>query len=203
MKKLETKNLFQEIMKSNDQFPMALIQFESMYYIGNKNREANAQKAITIYSKVLKKKKNVHLYFYRQLNYQILHQYKNALEDYNEIIKLDKKFYGAYGNRAELYFKLGEYAKAIKDFTIYLKTTDDFNSYLLRGQSYFYLDKFDLAMDDFKTAIVNKPRADEEFRLGQIKLRKEVKKLDKELKLAEKAKTKITKKTNFKNKKQE
>ena len=192
MKDLNDKNLYQEILKSDDQYPMVQIQIEGMN-LRNKDREANAQKAIEIYSKVLKKKKTVHLYFYRQLNYQILHQYKNALEDYNEIIKLDKKFYGAYGSRADLYFKLGEFSKAIKDYTSHLRLIDDYSSYLLRGEAYFYLNKFDLAMEDFKAAIVSKTKFDEEFRLGQIKLKKDVKKFEKEVKLAEKLKSKLKK----------
>ena len=56
------------------------------------------------------------IYPTRGLAYAILKQYRRAIQDYNEAIRLNPSLYQAYGNRGLAYEQLGKKQLAIRDY---------------------------------------------------------------------------------------
>ena len=77
---------------------------------GNK---INYNKVIKICNKILIKDKDKIAFFYRGLYNYNLGEYKEAIKDYGEAIKLDSKYSAAYNNRGLSKAKLGRYKEAI------------------------------------------------------------------------------------------
>lgn len=152
MKITNNKKLLTEILNTEDQYPMLLLQME-ISSKKNTKKLVNAKEAVALYTKILKIQKKPHLYFYRALNYSIIKDNTNAIADYTSAIKLNKKHSSAYSNRGMCLFELGEYTKAAKDFTASLNIGSDYMTYLSRAEAYFHLNKFDEAQADFQEAI--------------------------------------------------
>lgn len=89
-----------------------------------------------------------------------LGQYKNAIRDYNEAIRLDPQFAYAYNNRGKAYEALGQYQRAIQDYDEAIRL-DELNSpdsyvfikYINRGNAYKQLGQYDRALADYDQAI--------------------------------------------------
>lgn len=81
-------------------------------------------------------------------------QINEAMDHYNEAIRLKPKYADAYNNKGSLYGDLKQYLMAIENFNkaIALKS-DDPKAYCNRGIAYFYLGWYQQAMDDFDEAI--------------------------------------------------
>jgi tetratricopeptide (TPR) repeat protein len=81
-------------------------------------------------------------------------RYKNAVDRFNEVIKLKDDYPNAYFNRGELYFELKQYTEAIGDYdrAIELSKTDPqyFNS---RGHCRYLLESYDEAIEDYRKAV--------------------------------------------------
>lgn len=76
-----------------------------------------------------------------------------SLEKLNKLIDKDPEFYDAYYQRALLYMKLKNYGYAMVNFTKYIKNkkgVDLSEIFLKRGECYYYMNNFDLALEDFK-----------------------------------------------------
>ncbi len=55
-------------------------------------------------------------YYNRGVAYGNLGEYRRAIEDYDEALRLDPDYAVAYNNRGSAYSNLGEYRRAIGDF---------------------------------------------------------------------------------------
>jgi tetratricopeptide (TPR) repeat protein len=152
MKITNNQKLLNEILNTEDQYPMLALQMEISSKKNTKKLE-NAKEAVALYTKILKTKKTSLIYFYRAINYSTLHENNNAIADYTIAIKLNKKHSSAYTNRGMCYFELCEYKKAVKDFSASLKLGTDYMTFLSRAESYFHLNKFKEANEDFQSAI--------------------------------------------------
>jgi tetratricopeptide (TPR) repeat protein len=53
--------------------------------------------------------------------YKDLGQYKRAIEDYDQAIRLDPKYAYAYYNRGNAYKKIGQHANVADDYNKYLQ----------------------------------------------------------------------------------
>ena len=116
-------------------------------------KNSDVKGAIDLYSKLLKKKKKPWFYFYRGLNNAKLNNYEEAVEDYTKVLKYDKNNDGALNNRGIVYFEMRDYARAIKDLTAAIKIAPTEFTYLFRATSYFFLQKYDKAQADWKSAV--------------------------------------------------
>lgn len=81
-------------------------------------------------------------------------QINEAIDHYNEAIRLKPNYADAYNNKGSLYGDLRQYRTAIENFNkaIALKS-DDAKAYYNRGTAYFYLGRYQQAIDDFNESI--------------------------------------------------
>ncbi|MBW4598892.1 MAG: tetratricopeptide repeat protein [Calothrix sp. FI2-JRJ7] len=97
-------------------------------------------------------------YYQRGNTYLLLGNYKAAVADYTEVIKLNTGRFGfsraAYSNRARAYEKLGEKQKAISDLTKLIGNDSSINvdEYLSRARLYRDLGNKENAIADYKVA---------------------------------------------------
>jgi tetratricopeptide (TPR) repeat protein len=81
-----------------------------------------------------------------------LNQINEAIRDYGMAIQ--RNFPEASYNRAALYFHVRMYKEAIADFTVATQTmsSNSYDVYLWRGQSYSAIAKYNEAIEDFTIA---------------------------------------------------
>jgi tetratricopeptide (TPR) repeat protein/S1-C subfamily serine protease len=86
--------------------------------------------------------------------YSKLKEYKQAIDDYTQAMKIDPENAEYYKNRGSAYSKLKEYKQAINDYTQAIKI-DDKNAiyYVGRGLAYFRLKDYKQAINDYSQAI--------------------------------------------------
>ena len=98
-----------------------------------------------LYSKALDLYETSIYYFNRSLAKLKLGNLRDALNDANRAIELNKDYTKAYSRRAEIYFLLGSYELALKDYTkvenIHSSSTtkkriEECNSRLQEGNNY-------------------------------------------------------------------
>ena len=84
-----------------------------------------------------------------------MHEYEQALANFNMAIHLDDTYVHAYYNRGNIYKITGDLNSAIRDYNSAIKLDNDFvEAYVNRGIAYaFHLNQFDKALSDFSTAI--------------------------------------------------
>jgi len=80
-----------------------------------------------------------------------------ALADYSVAIDKDAALTRCYFNRGNLYLMLGEYQRAIDDFTEALGPSKDAVILARRGQAYEALGRLDEALTDFREALAIAP----------------------------------------------
>lgn len=104
------------------------------YNDGKKQSEAgNRQEAIKLYSKAIENYPvednfvKAEAYFNRGLNKRYINDFKGAIADYTEAIKLRPDYYKAYNNRGFAKLQIDDYASAITDFTMTIKY-DNYNT---------------------------------------------------------------------------
>ena len=130
--------------------------------------EQNYEEAIKCYTKIIEldpeNKTTYHKIAYnnRGVLYNILRKYKDAKQDLDKAIKLDKKYTDAYNNRGVSYNNLGRYEDAIIDLNKAIKLNPNFaEAYNNRGISYIKLGnlnnnnlkEYKKALKDFDKAI--------------------------------------------------
>ncbi len=93
-------------------------------------------------------------YYYRALNYLILHEYESSLADIEQVIESDTSYPNAYILRGVIHSQLNNYYEAILDFTHCLNR-DPKNSRALveRGSVYAKLGNIEFAMADIDSAL--------------------------------------------------
>lgn len=81
-----------------------------------------------------------------------------AEENYAKVLKLDKKYAAAYTDMANMYVKQKKFNEAIPYFNSAIILNDTLTDLLnSRGMCYYYADKFELAIKDFKRVIKMDP----------------------------------------------
>jgi protein O-mannosyl-transferase len=83
---------------------------------------------------------------------------KEAIDHYNEVIRLKPYYPYPYSNRGAAYAKLGQYQRAIEDFDEAIRLKPDYaEPYLNKGAAYGDLGQYKLAIENFTKAIRLKP----------------------------------------------
>ena len=83
--------------------------------------------------------------------------FANAMADANGAVTFDAKLGRAYTLRATARRAMGAFAKAIEDFTTAIGIEPTLENYFQRASTYQLLDKQDLAIADFSSALVLDP----------------------------------------------
>lgn len=83
-----------------------------------------------------------------------LENYKLAIRDFTEAIRLDSGFVQAYENRGVSKYYLNDYSGAIDDYNKALELSPyDYETYGRRGWAWFGLKKYEKALSDFTKAL--------------------------------------------------
>lgn len=78
-----------------------------------------------------------------------------AIEEYNEAIRLDQSKPSNYGNRGNAYHRKGQYDEAIRDYSEAIRLDlSDPRYYYNRGDAYFGKDQYDEAIRDYSEAAI-------------------------------------------------
>ncbi|MBE9038903.1 caspase, EACC1-associated type [aff. Roholtiella sp. LEGE 12411] len=85
--------------------------------------------------------------------------YKGAIEDFNEVLRLDPNFILAYNKRGDARSSLKDFKGAIEDLNKYIQSNpNDANSYVSRGWAYYNLYNYKQAIIDYNKAIQINPK---------------------------------------------
>jgi tetratricopeptide (TPR) repeat protein len=117
--------------------------------------------ALEFFHKELKTKRSFAGYISRGIVWRETDEYKNALKDLEEALRLDPQAASAYYNRGLTWFLEGEYDNAISDFGMAI-SIDPNNSapYLIaRGDARDRKGEYDAAIDDYTDAIRQEPES--------------------------------------------
>jgi tetratricopeptide (TPR) repeat protein len=81
---------------------------------------------ISLWNDVIKKFPSAAAYVNRGVAYSSLNDNSNALEDYNQALRLNPNSFYAYNNRGVIYKKKGDYDRAIKDYDSSIALNPDY-----------------------------------------------------------------------------
>ena len=116
--------------------------------------EGNYDKAIEFYTEAIGIDNNKYAYANRARAYLELKRYQEAINDYNQTIKLDSKYVGAFVNRARAYLGLMQYQKAIADYNQAIELNSKcIEAYVNRAIAYSELKRYQAAIDSCNQAI--------------------------------------------------
>jgi tetratricopeptide (TPR) repeat protein len=98
------------------------------------------------------------VYSYRGNSYLFRSDYKRAIADFNQALKLKSDYVKAYNNRARVYSEQGKYSEAIADLNQALKLKSDYvKAYNNRGIVYKNQGKYIEAIADYNQALKLNP----------------------------------------------
>ncbi|MFM6045103.1 MAG: tetratricopeptide repeat protein [Dolichospermum sp.] len=98
------------------------------------------------------------VYYSQARNKSLNKNYKGAIFDYTQAIKIDPNYADAYRGRGTAYFVLNDYQKAIFDYTQAIKIDPNYaDAYTGRGSAYVLLKNYQKAMNDLNQAIKINP----------------------------------------------
>jgi len=97
----------------------------------------------------------------RGLEYKLSCSFNAAITEFSRAIELDSKNEDAYAFRGGTYGNLGEWGKAIADYTHAITLSQRDANYVSRGIAYFMLEKFNESRSDLETALRLNPDNDE------------------------------------------
>jgi tetratricopeptide (TPR) repeat protein len=84
--------------------------------------------------------------------------YDQAIDDYNQVIKVEPNYALVYNNRGRAYYLKGEYDKAIADFNQAISLDPKYaEAYNNRGLAYYAKGELDKALADYNQAITLNP----------------------------------------------
>jgi len=137
--------------KKSDIADISMVYYEiASTYMHQKNYE----KALEYSNRVVAvDKENIEAYTYIAFIYENMNEYRKAIEINKKIIKLNPTHYDANNRIAEMLEKFCDYEEAVKYHTKQLEITQNLYYYMCRGLCYLNLDKFDLAREDFESAL--------------------------------------------------
>lgn len=79
--------------------------------------------------------------------------YESALKDFNTAINYNAKNYTYYLDRGQAYYEVDLFEEAEVDFTLSLALSLDYESKYYRGKARFFLEKYELALDDLEDIV--------------------------------------------------
>ena len=83
---------------------------------------------------------------------------KDAIKDYTQAIKLDKKNTIYLNERAEAYYEINDYKKAVKDWEKVLKLDSEYKiDYFDKGYAEHEIENYEQAIEDYTTYLENNP----------------------------------------------
>jgi len=133
------------------------------YYLTSKYARA-VQDYSTIIDRKLQGYNTFEVFYKRGLAYAEFGMNKEALGDFDKVVKLYPQFNYGYFYRGSSYWHLGEYDKAIVDFTTAIHLdSKDLHSYFNRGLCYQSEKEYDKALADFSKVIQLDPNFDEAY----------------------------------------
>jgi tetratricopeptide (TPR) repeat protein len=133
------------------------------YYLTSKYSRA-IQDYSTIIDRKLHGYNTFEVFYKRGLAYGEFGMNKEALVDFDKVVKLYPQFNYGYFYRGSSYWHLGEYDKAITDFTTAIQLdSKDLHSYFNRGLCYQSEKDYDKALADFSKVIQLDPNFDEAY----------------------------------------
>lgn len=133
------------------------------YYLTSKYARA-VQDFTTVIDRKLHGYNTFEVFYKRGLSYAEFGMNKEALADFDKVIKLYPQFNYGYFYRGSSYWHLGAYDKAIIDFTTAIKLdSKDLHSYFNRGLCYQNEKEYDKALADFNKVIQLDPEFDEAY----------------------------------------
>ncbi|NLO18360.1 MAG: tetratricopeptide repeat protein [Ignavibacteria bacterium] len=118
--------------------------------------DANFEKSIEYFSNSIRIMPEYSIaYHNRAFANMHIGMYKDAVKDFSEYIKIEKKVApDVYLNRGNAYFNTENYKKSIVDYTKYLEMMpNDYNGHYNRSQAYFMLKDFEGAKKDLREAV--------------------------------------------------
>jgi tetratricopeptide (TPR) repeat protein len=119
------------------------------------------ERALRDFSLAIKAAPSWRAYHNRGVSYAMLNEFEKALSDFNIAIERNEKDFGSsFFNRGEIYFELGKYANAEKDYErAYQLEPQDLDALVGRANSRFYGGKAELALVDFDKIVFHKPNS--------------------------------------------
>ena len=94
-------------------------------------------------------------YFVKGNELSLRKDYMQALEAYDEAIKMDEQLAEAYNNRGILKYELGQYSEALDDYTSAIKLKSNYVEALInRGNSWAALKEYQNAAKDLQAALL-------------------------------------------------
>ena len=132
-----------------------------------KNDLGDYHGAIVDYSKIIVEEADADTYFNRGNSRYSLNDYTGAKEDYAKAYMLDENFIDALYSLACVKLEFSEYDSAIKDFSSVIKVVpDNPNTYTLRASAYKAIEQFKNALNDYATAVLIEPSANNYYNRG-------------------------------------
>ena len=129
----------------------------------------NADKAIETYSEIIKEDdKDADIYIKRGRLYDVEGKAKEAADDYNKAIELDKSCYDAYFELYNVYVKMEQNSKAediLKNLTDI--KADSADKLLQQGRAYYYLGDYSAALNSLRKAEEEKNK-ESDYYLGLV-----------------------------------
>ena len=106
------------------------------------------------------------------MNHTNNNKFSNAIDDYSQVIDLDKNFDLAYFLRGNIFAELGEIDKAINDWTFFIQIQNSSiwleNAYSNRAKAYRQKGMFKNAIGDLKSILQFKPDHPNRAQIEQI-----------------------------------
>ncbi len=135
-----------------------------------RNHEYN--KAIVAYTDYLDlKPDNIKSLYNRGRAYEELKKYKEAFEDFSEVLKIDPNHVQAHLSVAADFYRKKLFKDAIYQCDLVLKNTQNANAYLLRARGRQKIGQVRDAMDDYNAAIsLNSDLGEAYFYRGTLKI---------------------------------
>ncbi len=94
------------------------------------------------------------VYFFRGISYYSKSDYKNAIVDFNQALKLEPNHAEGYYTRGSVYSTQGNYTQAIVDYNQALKLKPDYaEAYYKKACAYSLKKEFKAAIENLRRAI--------------------------------------------------
>jgi tetratricopeptide (TPR) repeat protein len=120
--------------------------------------EGKIKEAVVQYNKGISITPDFRILMVRGNSYSSLGQYNLAIEDYNEVIRLNTDLSDVYYRRGNAYSALGQFQIAIGDFNeAILREPEAAIAYYSRGNAYSEIKQYQMAIEDYNKAIRLKP----------------------------------------------
>ncbi|MCF7560960.1 tetratricopeptide repeat protein [Sabulilitoribacter multivorans] len=132
-----------------------------------KNDLGDFSGAIVDYSKIIVEEPDADTYYNRGNSRYSIKDFSGAKEDYAKAFLLDDNFLDALYSLACVKFDLEEFEDAVKDFSNFIKRVPtNPTAYTLRASAYKALEQYTKAAEDYSTAILIEPSADNYYNRG-------------------------------------